>query len=192
MMRRISNVPLISILLAAFLLLGNVHADQDSPVAGYLVQPGDLLMISVWHEPDLEREVLVRPDGGFAFPLAGDVQAKDRTVEQLREALVAQLERYLPDPVVTVSLKQMTGNRIYVLGRVNRPGEFTIVRPVTVVQALAMAGGLTPYADEEAIQLLRGSGVNEQSIRFNYADVAAGKGLEQNLLLRAGDVVMVP
>lgn len=176
----------------AWLLGAQALADEQSALADYQVQPGDFLDVSVWREPDLEREILVRPDGRFAFPLAGDVQAQGQTITQLRETLTEKLQRFVPDPVVTVSLKQMTGNRIYVLGRVSKPGEFTMLRPVNVLQALAMAGGLTPYADEKDIQILRGSGADQQSLPFNYADVQRGKGLGQNVLLQPGDVVMVP
>jgi polysaccharide export outer membrane protein len=191
-MNKSIQVPVFAVLLSLFLAAGSSWAEQASPIDGYQIQPGDILAVSVWREPDLEREVLVRPDGGFAFPLAGDVRAEGRTVDQLREALVEKLTRYVPDPVVTVSLQQMTGNRIYVLGRVQRPGEFNVVRPVSVLQALAMAGGLTPYADEEAIQVMRGAGANQQSMPFNYTAVAEGVGIEQNVLLQPGDVVMVP
>lgn len=191
-MSKMKSVPVASFVLFLLLLVPAAWAEQGSPVDGYQIQPGDVLAVSVWREPDLERELLVRPDGGFAFPLAGDIQAQGMTVEQLRGELVKKLSRYVPDPVVTVSLQQMTGNRIYVLGRVQRPGEFSVVRPITVLQALAMAGGLTPYADEETIQVLRGAGADLQSMPFNYAAVAEGQGLEQNILLQAGDVVMVP
>ena len=191
-MNKSIQVPVFVLLLSLLFATATAWAESNSPVDGYQIQPGDVLAVSVWREPDLEREILVRPDGGFAFPLAGDVQAQGRTVEELRGVLVEKLSRYVPDPVVTVSLQQMTGNRIYVLGRVNRPGEFTVVRPVTVLQALAMAGGLTPYAEEETIQVLRGAGANQQSMPFNYAEVSQGVGLEQNMLLIPGDVVMVP
>ena len=174
-------------------LPATAYADEPtSPLPDYRVQPGDLLRISVWREADLQREVRVRPDGGFTFPLAGSIDALNRTADELRDDIVLKLKPYLPNPVVTVSLQEMSGNRIYVIGRVNRPGEFVMIRPVTVLQALAMAGGLTPYADEEGIQVLRGSGVDEVSIPFDYAQVQLGQQLEQNRVLLPGDVVIVP
>jgi polysaccharide biosynthesis/export protein len=109
----------------------------------YRVQPGDVLIISVWKERDLQGEILVRPDGGFSFPLAGDVDADGKTTQELTEALVGKLKRFIPDPVVTVTVKQIGGNRVYVLGKVNRPGEFSFSKPVDVMQALALAGGDT-------------------------------------------------
>lgn len=192
-MPRKTRSPLFRLCLAAlFAALSLGASAQESALADYAIQPGDVLEISVWREPDLQREVLVRPDGGISFPLVGDMKAQGSSVAALAAAVTERLERYIPDPVVTVTVSQMSGNRIYVLGRVNRPGEFAVLRPVNVLQALSMAGGLTPYADEKRIQVLRGSGSEQQAIPFNYRDVERGQALEQNLVLQAGDVVMVP
>lgn len=168
------------------------HLSLAAALPDYAIQPGDVLDISVWREPDLQREVLVRPDGGISFPLVGDLMAKGMTVAQLTDVIGEKLNRFIPDPVVTVSVKEMTGNRVYVLGRVNRPGEFTAMRPLSVMQALSMAGGLTPYADGKSILVLRGTGPEQAALPFNYKAVERGDSLEQNILLQAGDVVMVP
>src|SRR5215471_17612728 len=121
----------------------------------YRVQPGDLLMVSVWKEEDLQGEVLVRPDGGMSFPLVGDLEAAGRTIEELRHAVDEKLRKYIPDPAVTIAVKQIGGNRIYVLGKVNRPGEFPFSRPIDVMQALSLAGGATSFASLDDIQILR-------------------------------------
>ena len=179
-------------LLAGFFVASPGYSYEPTPQAGYLVQPGDLLTISVWREPDLQRELLVRPDGWFAFPLADEIMAEGRTVAQLRETLTQKLSKFVPDPVVTVSLKQMSGNRVYVVGRVQKPGEFTLVRPLNVMQVLAMAGGLTPYALSEEIKVLRGAGADQVLLPFNYKNVLQGVGLEQNVVVQSGDVILVP
>jgi polysaccharide biosynthesis/export protein len=161
-------------------------------VDSYRVQPGDVLTISVWKERDLQGEILVRPDGGVSFPLAGDVSADGKTTQELTDALAAKLKRYIPDPVVTVSVKQIGGNRVYVLGKVNRPGEYMFSKPVDVMQALALAGGATPFAEVNDIRILRREGGVLHSLSFRYAEVERGKELAQNVLLLSGDTVVVP
>jgi polysaccharide export outer membrane protein len=159
---------------------------------GYTLQPGDILEISVWKEPDLQREVLVRPDGGISFPLVGDIDTTGLTVNGLAAVIKKRIATYIPDPVVTASLKQMMGNRIYVIGKVHKPGEFPIIRNVDVMQALSMAGGINPFGQGDEITILRREGGAQQSIPFDYGDVESGRDLEQNIILRPGDVVVVP
>lgn len=160
---------------------------------GYGLNPGDVLQISVWREPDLLREVLVRPDGKINFPLVGDIAAADRTPEQVQAEIVARLEEFIPDAVVTVALVQIGGNKIYVLGKVLRPGEFTIGARVDVMQALAMAGGLNQFAAANKIKVLRRSDDGRQrAIGFRYSDVEDGSNLTSNIMLESGDVVVVP
>ncbi len=161
-------------------------------VDGYRVQPGDILTISVWKERDLQGEILVRPDGGLSFPLAGDLDADGKTTQELADALATKLKRFIPDPVVTVAVKQIGGNRVYVLGKVNRPGEFPFSRPVDVMQALALAGGATAFAEVNDIRILRREGGVLRSLPFRYAEVERGKELAQNVLLKSGDTVVVP
>lgn len=158
----------------------------------YLIQPGDQLTISVWKEKDLQGDVLVRPDGGLSFPLAGDLDAKGKSVEELRLALAARLKSYIPDPVVTVAVKAIGGNQIYVLGKVNRPGQFPFSSPVDVMQALSLAGGATPYAALNDIVILRRDNGRQEALRFRYGQVEHGKELSQNVLLHSGDTVVVP
>jgi polysaccharide export outer membrane protein len=160
--------------------------------ASYLVQPGDTLQVGVWKEQELQGEVLVRPDGGMSFPLAGEIEAAGHTVEEIRKVLQSRLTKYIPDPVVTVVVKKADGSRIFVVGKVNRPGDFPLYRPIDVMQALSLAGGATPYADVNGIRILRREGTHQEVFHFRYDDVRRGKDLSQNILLHSGDTVVVP
>ena len=158
----------------------------------YTVKPGDVLSISVWKEPDLQSPVLVRPDGSFSFPLAGQMDARGKTVADLQALVTERLRKYISDPVVTVSVQEVKGNKVYVLGQVNKPGEFIVNPRVDVMQALSMAGGTTPFAALGDIVILRRSDAGQQALPFRYADVSRGRNLQQNIVLQAGDVVVVP
>ncbi|HEU4618306.1 MAG TPA: polysaccharide biosynthesis/export family protein [Gammaproteobacteria bacterium] len=165
---------------------------MDNDVQGYQVQPGDLLHVSVWKEEGLDLDVLVRPDGGFSFPLAGDVSAAGKTVEQLRQEITQRLQRYIPGLVVTVAVKEINGNKIYVIGQVNKAGEFVVNPRVDVMQALSIAGGMTAFAATNNIFVLRRENGRQVALPFSYNDVVRGKNLDQNILLQSGDVVVVP
>ena len=181
--------------IAALCFVGRVSAGENADSVlhpGYQLQPGDILEISVWKEPDLQRETLIRPDGGISFPLAGDFDTTAKTVEDVRATLVEHLKRYLPTPVVTVAVKQAGGNRIYVLGKVNHAGDFAMSNSLDVMQAISLAGGTTPYAAINDIVILRRQNGSQQAFRFHYSDVSRGRELAQNILLRSGDVVVVP
>ena len=167
-------------------------AADAGAVVRYEVQPSDVLQISVWKEPDLTQQVLVRPDGAFSFPLAGEINAVGKTVEEVRRELVDRLGRYIPDLVVTVSVLEIRGNKIYVIGQVNQPGEFIMNPRVDVMQALSLAGGTTAFAASSEIFVLRRDNGQQQRMPFNFDAVLRGRNLEQNVLLRTGDVVVVP
>jgi polysaccharide export outer membrane protein len=169
-----------------------VAVSEPAPVGGYKLQPGDVLIVSVWKETDLQSDVLIRPDGGISFPLAGELAAAGRTVAELTTALEGRVRKFIPDAVVTVTVKSSTGNRIYVVGKVAHPGDFPLVGSVDIVQALSMAGGATPFADTNAIRVLRRDGIQQVSIRFRYGDIEHGRRLSQNILLQSGDTVVVP
>jgi polysaccharide biosynthesis/export protein len=170
-----------------------VRAPHPGEASGYLIGPEDTLEISVWREEGLQREVLVRPDGRISFPLAGDLQAAGKTAEQVGEEIKQRISRYIPDPVVTVSVAKVAGYKIYVLGQVSKPGEFVVGRYVDVMQALTLAGGLTPYASQNNIKILRrGEDGEEIVLPFRYAAVRNGQDLWQNVMLQSGDVVVVP
>lgn len=158
----------------------------------YRLQPGDVVFISVWKETDLQAEVLVRPDGGVSFPLAGEQMAAGHTVDELRAQIDERLRKFIPDPVVTVAIRQIGGNRIYIVGKVNRPGEYPFSRRIDVMQSLGLAGGATPFAAMNDIRILRRENGRQISITFRYDEVARGRNLEQNILLQSGDTVVVP
>jgi polysaccharide export outer membrane protein len=159
---------------------------------GYLIQPGDILDISVWKEPDLRREVLIGPDGMLTFPLAGNIVATGKTVTEIEKALSEKIRKFIPDAFVTVAIKQAAGNQFFVVGRVNRPGPFPSARPVDVMQALALAGGPTPFASLNDIKILRRENGVQRAIPFHYNRVKKGKSLKENIVLQSGDVVVVP
>jgi polysaccharide export outer membrane protein len=192
-MSRVFPATLCLIILAFVPALLQAQGEPASTVVdAYEVQPGDVLEISVWKEPELQREVLVRPDGAFSFPLSGEIDARNKTVNDLRLEVTARLARYIPELVVTVTVVQINGNKVYVIGQVNQPGVFVVNPRVDVMQALSMAGGTTPFADVNDIRILRRKGGKQTAIQFRYLDVARGRSLEQNIMLESGDVVVVP
>jgi polysaccharide export outer membrane protein len=189
------------ILFFAMLVGGALSHDSDAlgatPAApavdpGYRLGAEDVMLISVWKDEQLTREVVVRPDGMFSFPLVGDVQAEDRTVEDIRGELVKRLTKYIPNPNVSVALMKVLSYKVYVVGRVNKPGEYLIGHYTDVLQALSLAGGLTPFAAENDIKVIRRVKGQQLVFPFRYGDVRKGNDLEQNILLERGDVVMVP
>lgn len=158
----------------------------------YLLGPEDILKVAVWKDEQLTQELVVRPDGMISFPLIGEVQASGRTVEDVRSEIALRLTKFLPNPNVTVTVLKVLSYRIYVLGRVNKPGEYQAGHHTDVLQALSMAGGLTPYAAENDIKIIRRNGTDEVVFPFRYGDARKGQDLHQNILLQRGDVVMVP
>ncbi len=181
-------------LLSTLLLVGLLSAGAFSASVpeGYKLQPGDLLQVVVWKETDLQSEVLIRPDGGISFALAGDMQAAGLTTDELRQELETRVRKLVPGAVVTVSVKAPNGNRVFVIGKVNHPGDFPLLRPIDVMQAISMAGGITPFASANQIRVLHRDGQRLVSVRFHYDEVTKGRHLEQNILLQSGDTVIVP
>ena len=159
---------------------------------GYRLGAEDVILISVWKDDQLTREVVVRPDGAFSFPLVGDVQAENRTVEDIRADLVNRLTRYIPNPNVSVAVMKVLSYKVYVVGRVNKPGEYLIGHYTDVLQALSLAGGLTPFAAENDIKVIRRIKGRQLVFPIRYGDLRKGQDLEQNILLQRGDVLMVP
>ena len=160
--------------------------------SAYVIGPEDGLEISVWKDDTLKATSLVRPDGGISFPLVGELMAAGKTADQLRDELRKRLEKYIPDAVVTVAVAHVASYRIYVLGRVNKPGDFSVGRDVDVLQALTLAGGLTPFAHENDIRVVRKIDGRTTTIPFRYGDVLKDGDLAQNITLRSGDVLLVP
>jgi polysaccharide export outer membrane protein len=170
----------------------DVAAETIGAEPTYLLGPEDVLKVAVWKDEQLTQEMVVRPDGMITFPLIGEVAASGRTAEDVRNEIAKRLTKYLPNPNVTVTVLKVLSYRIYVLGRVNKPGEYQVGHHTDVLQALSMAGGLTPYAAENDIKVIRRNGVDEQTFPFRYGDAQKGKDLRQNILLQRGDLVMVP
>jgi polysaccharide export outer membrane protein len=182
-----------AIIQAVLLGLVSTATAQEERRNEYFVQPGDILEISIWKEDDLRRDALVRPDGRFSFPLVGDVNANGKSVEELRAEIARSLEPYIPAPVVTVTVKSILGNKIYVVGQVKNPGAYVVNPRVDVMQALTLAGGTTAFASLNGIVILRRNNDGSQrAIDFAYKDVERGRNLEQNILLTSGDIVVVP
>lgn len=189
----VPKMKLLNGLLILFIACGvHARAGDLEAASSYKLQPGDVLAVNVWKETDLQGEVLIRPDGAMSFPLAGELQAAGHTVAELTAMLDERIRKYVPDAVVTVSVKVTSGDRVYVIGKVNHPGDFPLIRPIDVMQALSLAGGATPFADTNAIRILRRDGDHLSSITFRYGDVEKGRKLAQNILLQSGDTVVVP
>lgn len=188
-LKRLSGVVLAGMVACPVYAANDVNLGEVTQ--DYRILPGDVLEISVWREEGLKEKVLVRPDGGASFPLIGEFRAGGLTVEQLRSGVAAMLGEFLSEPGVTVAVVS-TNQKVYVLGKVARPGDVPMPKGVTVMQALAMAGGLTPYADRDDIAVLRPQGGETLRFLFDYDGVSQGETLEQNILLRDGDVVVVP
>jgi polysaccharide export outer membrane protein len=189
-------------LAAAAVVVTTPAAAQETAVvqndAGYRINGGDLLHISVYGEQNLDKDVPVQPDGGVAFPLVGNLNARGMTLKELQGKIADNLResQYFPnltDNEVTVSMVKATGNSVSVVGQVKAPGTFAYDTQLDVMQALSLAGGLTPFASKSKIKILRRDQAGTQTaILFDYGEVEDGEQLEKNILLRGGDVVVVP
>lgn len=169
-------------------------ADLAAPSSStpFAVNYGDVLDITVWGNEEMNRRVVVRADGNISYPFVGDVKVAGMTVPQITTTLSRMLNDYIPNAQVTVSLYESRSNVIYVVGKVQRPGNFPIYGPTTPTQALAMAGGITPFANASGIYIVRTlKDGRQKSYPFNYNRVAAGK-TDQNIMLQPGDTVVVP
>ena len=161
--------------------------------ATYLLQPGDVVEISVWHEDGLDKQLLIRPDGGLSFPMVGDIKVAGRAPVEVQHEIETLLHKFLAEATVTVSVMQINGNQFYVVGKVARPGAYKFDRALDVMQALSLAGGTTEFADLGDIRILRrDSDGRQRMFPFAYSDVARGRRLEQNIVLQSGDTLVVP
>ncbi len=158
----------------------------------YVIGHGDILNIDVWKDEALAKQVTVLPDGRIAFPLIGEITAGGKTVAQLRKEIEAGLKRFVPDPILNVEVGQVNSMMIYVIGKVNHPGRFVLNTNIDILQALAMAGGLNPFAKQDSIKVFRKNNQETSMYPFNYDEVSEGKQLSQNILLKRGDVIVVP
>lgn len=165
---------------------------SDPLATSYRLNAGDLLQISVWREEELNRQVLVQPDGSISFPLVGQIMAEGRTAGELEAEIGEQLERFIPQAVATVELLEVRGNKIFVMGEVLRPGEYQMSGPLTVVQAISLAGGFNQFAARDRIRVLRDEGDEEVAYTVDYDCVASSTNVAANVPLQAGDTVIVP
>ena len=185
-MKRIGSIIFIGILL--YLSVSTSSAADEI----YHIGTGDVLEISVWKDPDLSRTVIVPPDGVISFPLIDTIRVTNLSVADLDKVITQKLSEFIPDVTVTVMLTEINSLKAYVIGKVNTPGMYDITLDTNVMQILAQAGGLTPFASDGNIVILRRKNNQITKIPFDYGQVEKGKNLQQNILLQPGDVVVVP
>jgi polysaccharide export outer membrane protein len=180
-------------LLVAFLAVGAAAAQvpEAAPEGEYVIGVEDKLSISVWREPDLTRTVTVRPDGKITFPLIGDIQAAGKSAQSLDEVITAQIARYIKEPVVTVTVEEINNFKVYVLGEVTKQEALLLRQRTRLLQALAIAGGLTQYADKSNVVLVREEGGREVRMRVDYRKLVSGERPELNHWLKPGDTIIV-
>ena len=173
--------------LTCMIVVNPVSAADNS----YQLNAGDALQISVWGEDSLQKEVKVLPDGSISFPLAGRVEVANASTAEAEKRITEKLKNYLPDPQVTVIVSSIEGNRAYIIGKVLKPGPIILTAPMTVMQALSLAGGLDRFADHNDVKILR-AGAKPIIMSVNYEKLLSGLKLEDNFLLQTGDTILVP
>ena len=179
---------IILIIAAAILLAAGISAHAKP----FIVGPGDVLEVSVWRDENLSRQLVITPDNILSFPLIGDVDVSNMSVADIRSVIAERLTEYVPNASVAVIVKEINSLKVYVIGQVKNPGVFPITQETRVMQVLAMAGGLTPFAAERDIHILRYQGGTTKKIGFDYKSVLKGDNLEQDIVLQRGDVIIVP
>ena len=204
MKKEISIISQIIINLLIILLLGltSVNAaeetmdsqkDKDVFVGGsYRLSPGDTLEIITWKEPDFSRDVVVRHDGFITFPMLDDILAAGLTPMELKQKIQSQLTNFVTDPVVTVTVKGHKAKKFYILGEINKTGEYELDKKLTVLQAFAIAGGFTEWASKKEILLLRRINGEDRIITINYKNIVKGVDLDQNIYVEPEDTIVVP
>ena len=163
-----------------------------APPAGYVIGPADVLSIVFWRDKEMSAEVTVRPDGKISLPLLNEIYAAGFTPEQLRDKVTKAAERYIDDPNATIVVREINSRKVFITGSIEKPGTFTLAGPMTVLQLIAMAGGLKEYADKSKIVILRSESGKSTGFRFNYKEVVEQKKMSQNIDLKPGDTVIVP
>jgi polysaccharide biosynthesis/export protein len=163
-----------------------------TPPPGYTIGPDDVLTVVFWREKDMSADVTVRPDGRISLPLINDVTAAGLTPEQLRLAITAAADKFISDPTVSVVVKNINSRKVFITGQVNKPSQYPLSGPTTVLQLIAMAGGVLEYADSEHITIVSAVDGKPVSYNFNYKEVVKRKNLQQNVQLKPGDTVIVP
>ena len=186
-------------------LLAGVVGAQDRPTSyapvvppntavpkGFLIGPEDVLAVHFWRDQEMSGDVMVRPDGMITLPLVGDIRAAGLTPELLKDQIEKAASRLITEPSVTVAVKEINSRKVFITGEVTKPGPYPLSGPRTVMQLIAVAGGLLEYADKDNIVVLRTTNGQQKSYKFRYSDVSKGRGLEQNIELQPGDTVVVP
>jgi polysaccharide biosynthesis/export protein len=176
---------------AAFSSIRAQNETSSSAAGDYVLGIEDRLSISVWKEPDLTKAVAIRPDGKITCPLVGDIPAAGRTAKQLTADLTAALSRYIKEPVVTVIVEEINNFRIYVLGEVARQGALVLHRRTRFLEAIALAGGLTQFANRSDLILIRYEDDKESRSRIDYRKILSGEKSDLNIFLRPGDTIIV-
>lgn len=180
-------------LFAAALLIQYVNFTAAEQVSGYVLNAGDTVHVSAWREDAVQKEVKVLPDGSITVPLVGRIDVKGLSTQAAEGKISEALKKFIPDPIVTIVVTAVDGNKAYVLGRVQKPGPLVMTSQTTILQALSMAGGLDKFADENGIKIIRyqSSGVQEV-IYIKYKELISGSNLSSNVYLKAGDTILVP
>ena len=169
---------------------------QIATADSYKLNPGDQVEISVWNEENLQKTITVLPDGMISFPLVGHLQAAGKSAAEIETTIAAKLDAYIADPEVNVTVTSTRGNVVFVVGKVLKPGPIVMIQSTTVMQALAMAGGLNEFASANSIKIIRRSGLEEGAqetlLKIRYSDLEKGNDLSSNHILNYGDVIVVP
>lgn len=160
--------------------------------ADYVIGPDDVLGVLFWRDETLSGDVVVRPDGKISLPLLNEIEVAGMTPEQLRGVLLTRASKFVEEPSVAVVVRAINSRKVFITGQVSRPGSYPLTAPTSVLQLIAVAGGLTDYADSKNVVILRKEQGRPISLKFNYQDVRKGKKLEQNILLQVGDTIVVP
>jgi polysaccharide export outer membrane protein len=184
-----------SLIVAAALLVPSAAFAEDAynpKVNDYKIGPDDVLTISFWRDKDISADVTVRPDGKITLPLVNDVQAAGLSPDELRETLIEEAKKYVDDPNPTVIVKTINSKKVFITGQIEKPGSYNITAPTTVLQLIAMAGGLKEYAHSKDIVIMRVESGRPVGYKFNFKEVADRRNMKSNIELRPGDTVVVP
>lgn len=163
----------------------------DKPGA-YQLRPGDSLHVSVWREEALQKQVIVLPDGSITLPLAGRIEVVGLSTPEVEKIIATKLKEYIPEPIVTVMIAGIEGNRAYVLGKVIHSGSLIISGPITVLQAISIVGGFDKFADENGIKVIRAKSDGQEILPVNYKDIISGRDMSTNIQIKGGDTLVVP
>jgi polysaccharide export outer membrane protein len=179
-------------LLGLIVSAGPAMAQAPAQDSSYKIGPNDILNIFVWKEAELTRDVTVMPDGKITYPLIGEITVQGLTASELKKEIADKLQNFVTAPEVTVIVKESRSQVVYAIGKLTRPGPIALAPGMTVMQALSAAGGFAEWADQKNILIVRREGGKETQLRFNFKEFTAGEKLEQNILLKPGDTLVVP